>query len=81
MANPQNWPDRRLQPVCGVVGTIEATPAEPVFILRARDSLAAEAVRDWAARAADAGVDPRKVKGALDIADAMDAWPTKKLPD
>jgi hypothetical protein len=38
-------------------------------------------VRHWAAHALYKGVPPAKVQEALDVADAMRAWPTKKLPD
>jgi hypothetical protein len=54
---------------------------EPVFILRAQDKLAAELVRDWAERAERAGSPHAKVIDALACADAMDAWPVKKVPD
>lgn len=56
-------------------------PNEPVFVLRAQDELAARVVRDWAYRATEAGVNSEKVEGALTIAQAMDIWPTQKLPD
>lgn len=53
----------------------KAAPDEPVFVLRARDPLAAQAVRLWAAMAA--GVhEPEKCASALDIAVEMDAWRT-----
>lgn len=58
-----------------------AADDEPIFVLRASDELAEHAVRHWAAKAAVAGVPGTKVKDALDVADAMRAWPTKKLPD
>jgi len=54
---------------------------EPIFILRGQDKLAAAVVRFWADRAEQAGVRSGKVMGARDCADAMDAWPVKKLPD
>lgn len=55
-------------------------PAEPFFVLVAHDQLAAECVRKWAARAEGRKVRPEKVSGARAIADAMDAWPTHRLP-
>lgn len=59
----------------------KAADDEPVFVLRAGDELAADVVRDWAARAAAAGAPEDKVEGALAEARAMEAWPTRKLPD
>ena len=56
-------------------------PDEPVFVLRGSDILAAEVVRDWAERARAAKVEPAKIVDALNIADAMDKWQTKKIPD
>lgn len=55
--------------------------SEPLFTLRGRDPLAAETVRDWARRANDAGVSKTKVAEAILLADEMDAWEPKKLPD
>jgi hypothetical protein len=59
----------------------KAAVREPIFSLRAQDELASEVVRFWCEKAMERGVAPAKVKQALDIADAMDDWPTKKLPD
>lgn len=55
---------------------------EPIFVLRARDVLAAETVRFWEHLARDSGqVAEGKCAGALAIAEQMDAWPTHRLPD
>jgi hypothetical protein len=55
-----------------------AEDSEPVFVLRAHDPLASDAVRRWAhARALTRGFDAM-VKSALDIADAMDEWHAKE---
>lgn len=54
---------------------------EPVFILRGRDPLTADAILYWALRAVDTGVNRDKRKSALQISDACDAWQPKKLPD
>ncbi len=54
---------------------------EPVFVLRAQDLLAADVVRIWADRAAEAGVNDPKVAEARAWADVMDAWVEKRLPD
>lgn len=56
-------------------------PDEPVFILRAQDSLAAEAVDRWAIRARAMDVGNHKVQGALAIAEEMRDWHTRKIPD
>ncbi len=53
---------------------------EPVFLLRAQDELAAETVRCWAAYARAAGR-PEMAAEADRIAEAMAAWPARKLPD
>ena len=54
---------------------------EPVFTLRGRDPLAAEASRAWAALAHRAGAEPAVVEQALQQADALEAWEPKRLPD
>ena len=56
-------------------------PDEPIFVLRAQDELAASLVRLWAGRARAAGAPAEKVDEAYACADAMDAWPTHKVPD
>ncbi len=56
-------------------------PDEPIFVLRAQDCLAAKCVRDWAARALMAGVPREKFMAAIKIAEEMEAWPNKKIPD
>lgn len=58
-----------------------AADDEPIFVLRASDALAEEAVRHWAAHALVKGVAPAKVQSALEVADEMRAWPRKKIPD
>jgi hypothetical protein len=59
----------------------KARDDEPIFVLRAQDRLAADAVRHWADRAEQAGSTAAKVAEAREIADAMDRWPARKLPD
>jgi hypothetical protein len=58
------------------VGSIPAD--EPVFLLRAQNSWAAETVRDWAANGLSKGMPAAVAEQALRQADAMDAWPVKK---
>jgi hypothetical protein len=61
---------------------ISTIPAdEPIFPLRAQDENGADTVRDWVTRSARAGVSTATLEQAMRQADAMDAWPTKKLPD
>lgn len=57
------------------------SPGEPIFILKAGDAVAADAVRAWAALAHKQGTPPEAVELALQQADVMEAWPTKKTPD
>jgi hypothetical protein len=59
----------------------KANDDEPIFVLRAQDRLAAEAVRYWAEQAQQAGSSEAKVAEAREIAAAMERWPTRKLPD
>lgn len=55
---------------------------EPVFLLRARDPVAAATVRNWARRTSQiAGHDPRIVKLADEWANEMDKWPVKRNTD
>ncbi len=62
---------------------------EPVFILRAQDSLAADLVELWAIRAKTLMNDPASQKSSLwdkihdaeQLADAMRRWPIRKNPD
>jgi hypothetical protein len=60
----------------------KAAEDEPIFVLRAQDALAPAVVRAWAALAEATGACcVRKIQEALDLADAMEEWPTRKLPD
>ena len=51
-----------------------AADDEPIFVLRARDPLAAKLVEDWAARAVLAGLHEEKAQAAFRFAQAMRAW-------
>ena len=59
----------------------KAHDEEPVFILRGQDALAADLVEKWAIWARAAGCPNDKVQEALDLADTMRRWPTRKNPD
>lgn len=56
-------------------------PGEPYFFIRGRDQVGGAAVRAWAALAYKAGAPAAIVESALQQADLLDAWPTKRLPD
>ena len=56
-------------------------PGEPVFILKGHDPHAADTVRDYAQRAHEGGAHPALVESALQLADEMEAFPTKRAPD
>lgn len=61
---------------------MQRVPAgEPVFILRAQDKLASHFVRQWAVVAKEKGLSDERYENAMKVADAMKAWPVKKLPD
>lgn len=57
------------------------SPGEPFFIIFAHDDLGGDAVRAWASLAHARGVPAAQVESALQQADAMDAWPDKRLPN
>jgi hypothetical protein len=59
----------------------KAHPDEPVFILRAQDSEAADTVERWAIFARAAGAPNDKVQEAMMIAEEMRRWPKRKVPD
>jgi hypothetical protein len=63
------------------VTLVKARDDEPIFVLRAQDMLAPALVRRWADEAERAGCPAVKVIEARTIADAMERWPTRKLPD
>jgi hypothetical protein len=55
---------------------------EPVFVLRAQGKLAPQIVQRWIYCAAEKlGWSSPKVIQAEEVAQAMQAWPTKKYPD
>lgn len=54
---------------------------EPIFVLRAKDPLAARIVREWAARAVLSGKHDDRAIEANRFANAMDAWRAKNFPD
>lgn len=57
-----------------------AADDEPVFVLRAKDPLAAKLVEDWAARALLAGLHEDKHQAAFRYAQAMRAWRKQHFP-
>lgn len=59
----------------------KAADDEPVFVLRAQDNLAADAVEQWAIRAQSQGTPYEKARLAFDIVDHMRHWPIHKVAD
>lgn len=62
----------------------KAADDEPVFILRAQDKLAPEIIREWAKKlylADPTSATVKKRDEARALADAMEAWPNRKIPD
>jgi hypothetical protein len=59
----------------------KAAPDEPLFILRAQDCHAADLVEKWEIWARASGCPNDKVQEAMNIAEAMRQWPTRKAPD
>lgn len=59
-------------------GTLD--PDEPIFVLRARDVLAAGLVYQWATLAEEAECPQEKLDEARACAAQMDAWPVKRSP-
>lgn len=53
-------------------------PDEPVFLLRGQDVGAPAAVRFWAREAKKQGADEDTIKAALQVADDLEAWSTRK---
>ncbi len=54
---------------------------EPVFVLRGQDKFAPVLIRLWANLAEMGGCRKEKVHSARLIADEMEQWPDRKLPD
>lgn len=57
---------------------LKENPDMPYFLLLASDPLAPKGVRDWSARAQQAGVAPEKCAEAIECAEAMEAWQAKR---
>jgi hypothetical protein len=65
----------------------KANFGEPLFILRAQDEFAAELVRAWADKV-EAAIGPdapattrKKIEDAREVADQMEVYPGRKVPD
>lgn len=54
---------------------------EPVFVLRASDEVAVEVVREWCILARLAECPGEKVRAVAAIADEMEQWQDRKVPD
>jgi hypothetical protein len=57
----------------------KAEPDEPLFILRAKDPVAAQTVRHWATMS-DGNHEAEKIAQALKAADEMDRWRANRFP-
>jgi hypothetical protein len=57
----------------------KAEPDEPLFVLRAKDPVAAQAVRHWATMS-DGNHEPEKIAQALKAADEMERWRANRFP-
>lgn len=57
----------------------KAAPHEPVFVLRAKDPMAAMAVRHWATMALGKH-ETEKIVEAQKLADEMDEWRKRNAP-
>jgi len=58
----------------------KAASDEPLFVLRAKDPLAAETVRAWARFAEEQGLhEPEKINEARMAANQMDSWRSSYL--
>ena len=73
---------QNIQDINPPVGRSPVAVDEPVFLLRAQDQFAAAVVRYWAMMVAGAdGMRNPIACMAMQHADTMDAWGTKKIPD
>lgn len=67
----------------------KAADDEPIFVLRATDKFAPAIVREWARQFATGQFFSLKAsdywmvkyREAIDLADAMETWPNRKMPD
>lgn len=57
-----------------------AADDEPIFVFRAQDKTAPGFIRAWAAQNHALGMSQSKVGKALQVADEMEAWHTRKMP-
>ena len=57
----------------------KAGPFEPIFVIRAKDPLAAQTVRLWAQMAINQH-EPEKVDEAMHLADQMEKWRDANVP-
>lgn len=55
-------------------------PDEPLFVLRAQDATAPNAIMEWIRGAAAAGASPEKVQEAGGILMAFINWPIHQVP-
>lgn len=58
----------------------KAADDEPIFVLRAQDKTAPDAIRLWA-ETNRSTLTHEKYQSARDLANEMEAWPDRKYPD
>ena len=87
--------DQIIREHCGDPCLAKVKEGEPIFVLRAQDATASDYVRDWArdlgiSVAANSNIatdserfqrTKAKIAEANDLADRMEAWPDRKVPD
>lgn len=58
----------------------KAAADEPLFVLRAKDPVAAMTIRHWATMAAGTH-EPEKIADAIAVAELMEVWQTRQTPE
>ncbi len=59
----------------------KAATDEPVFVLRAKDPMAAMTIRHWITMSSNGAHESSKLAEALKAADEMDAWRSRNVPE
>ncbi len=59
----------------------KAAADEPVFVLRAKDPMAAMTIRHWVTMSGAGAHESTKLTEALKAADEMDAWRSRNVPE
>lgn len=59
----------------------KAAADEPVFVLRAKDPMAAMTIRHWVTMSSNGVQEAAKLEEAMKAADGMDAWRSRNVPE